>query len=74
MQYLYINLNIEDSLLNGTVPTTKINFNEDWLKNNGSTGKIYTLCRSTHIFNSMHCFRNAFNSWISKQSKCKTKT
>lgn len=62
MQYLHTNLNIEDSLLNGTVPTTKINFNEDWLKNNGSTGKIYTLCRSNHIFNSIHCFRNAFNS------------
>ncbi|KAL0139619.1 hypothetical protein V8B55DRAFT_1525756 [Mucor lusitanicus] len=33
---------IEDSLLNGTVPNAKVNFNQDWLKNNGSTETLST--------------------------------
>ncbi|KAL7318461.1 hypothetical protein PS15m_001704 [Mucor circinelloides] len=33
---------LEDSLLNGSVPNSKINFNQDWLKNNGSTETLST--------------------------------
>ncbi|CEP18881.1 hypothetical protein [Parasitella parasitica] len=33
---------LEDSFLSGTTPTTKISFNQDWVKNNGSTETLST--------------------------------